>query len=321
VKYKHLFGPVISRRLGISLGVDVVPYKYCSMDCVYCEVGKTTHLLDKPENFVDFNELISELDSFISENPKLDYITFSGAGEPLLYSRIGEVINYVKENYSQYKLALITNSTHLNRKDIQDELMKLDMVMPSMDATDNATFKLINRPASTIDIDSVITNLAKFSAKFPGVVWLEIFFIPGLNDSDEILKDMKSKIELIKPDRVQLNSLDRPGTEPWVVQEDFEKLEKIKDYFQEGIKDIEIEIIKKVNKELFDQNVDSVETQDKILTTISRRPCTAQDLSQMLNLHINAINKVLHELISIGYIEGIRQDRGVFYQLRSIGCS
>lgn len=318
MKYKHLFGPVISRRLGISLGVDVVPYKYCSMDCVYCEVGKTTNLLNEPQELVNLEEVIKELDEYISNNPKLNYITFSGAGEPLLYSKIGELINYIKAKYPQYKLALITNSSHISRPDIQDELLKLDMIMPSLDSVNQDIFESINRPHPSIKIADIIANLIEFNKNFTGEMWLEIFFIPDLNDLAPELEAMRDVIIKINPERVQLNALDRPGTEPWVIQEDFNKLEEIKAFFEAGIpSSIMVEVIKKVNQELYDNNPDSIETEDKIISTITRRPCTAQDLSQMLNVHINAINKVLHKLIEKKKIEGIHQDRGIFYKIVS----
>ncbi len=315
MNYKHLFGPVISRRLGISLGVDVVPYKYCSMNCIYCEVGGTTHLINEAENLVDLTAVISELDDYIAKNPKLDYITFSGAGEPLLYSRIGELINYIKGKYPQYKLALITNSTHINRSDIKTELLKLDMIMPSLDAVDQDIFEAINRPHEKILVKDIITNLIDFNQHFPGEMWLEIFFVPELNDFPEELTRMRDVIKQINPERVQLNALDRPGTEPWVIQEDKEKLDSIKAFFESGLPDkILVEVIKKVNKQLYDENPSSLEVEEKILSTIRRRPCTAQDMSQMLNIHINAINKVLHKLIEEKRIEGVHQDRGIFYK-------
>lgn len=316
MNYKHLFGPVISRRLGISLGVDVVPFKYCSMNCVYCEVGGTTHLLNEAEELVNLDEVIKELDNYIANDPKLDYITFSGAGEPLLYSKIGELISYIKEKYPQYKLALITNSTHINRADIQTELLKLDMIMPSLDAVDQDIFEAVNRPHASILVKDIIKNLINFNQHFPGEMWLEIFFVPELNDFPEELTRMRDVIKEIKPERVQLNALDRPGTEPWVVQEDREKLEAIKAFFEADLPaEILVEIIKKVDKQLYDENPLSLEVEEKIISTIRRRPCTSQDMSQMLNVHINAINKVLHKLIEEKRIEGVHQERGIFYKL------
>jgi len=286
------------------------------MNCVYCEVGETTHLINEPEELVNLNEVIKELDDFINKNPKLDYITFSGAGEPLLYSKIGELIDYIKDKYPQYKLALITNSTHIDRADIQKELLKLDMIMPSLDAVNQETFEAINRPHKNILVKEIVKNLIEFNQHFAGQMWLEIFFVPGINDIQDELTKMRDVIKQINPERVQLNSLDRPGTEAWVVQEDKEKLDSIKRFFESELPDdIIVEIIKKVDKQLYDENQSSLEVEEKIVSTIMRRPCTAQDMSQMLNVHINAINKVLHKLIEDKRIEGMHQERGIFYKI------
>jgi wyosine [tRNA(Phe)-imidazoG37] synthetase (radical SAM superfamily) len=318
MKYKHLFGPVISRRLGISLGVDVIPYKYCSMDCVYCEVGKTTNLIQDPIDMINLDELLAELDDFLSTSPKLDYITFSGAGEPLLYKSLGRLITHIKTSYPQYKLALITNSTHLDRADIIEELLKLDLVMPSMDAIDQDNFDKINRTHKAISVEDVMAGLISFSRYFKGEMWLEIFIVPGINDTVSSLVGMADFLSAVQPERVQLNSLDRPGTEAWVTPASYERLEEIKSYLQENLAghDMIIEIIKKVDKSLYDNNESSLEAEDKILSTINRRPCTAQDLSQMLNLHINEVNKVLHKLLADQAIIGSEEDRGIFYQTR-----
>ena len=153
------------------------------------------------------------------------------------------------------------------------------MIMPSLDAVDQDIFESINRPYKTIMVKEIIDNLIDFNHKFPGEMWLEIFFVPELNDFPEELTRMREAIRLIKPERVQLNALDRPGTESWVQQEDREKLESIKTFFEASLpEDILVEIIKKVDKQLYDENQSSLEVEEKIITTIRRRPCTAQDM-------------------------------------------
>lgn len=196
--------------------------------------------------------------------------------------------------------------------------MRLDMIMPSLDSVEQTIFEAINRPHPSLKIADIIENLVSFNKTFPGQMWLEIFFIPDLNDTKEELTRMRKVIQRINPERVQLNALDRPGTEAWVLQEDREKLEFIKAFFEEELSDnILVEIIKKVDKQLYDENLNSLEIEEKIKITIRRRPCTAQDMSQMLNIHINAINKVLHKLIEEKKIEGVNQERGIFYKLVS----
>ncbi|MFO7895629.1 MAG: radical SAM protein [Candidatus Cloacimonadales bacterium] len=125
MKYKHLFGPVPSRRLGISLGVDLVPHKVCSMNCIYCEVGKTTKLTNQRADYIPLAEIMSELKAYLQAEPELDYITFSGAGEPLLHSGIGQIVRFIKSEYPQYKLALITNSSLLTNPEVRQEIQQI----------------------------------------------------------------------------------------------------------------------------------------------------------------------------------------------------
>ncbi len=316
MNYKHLFGPVISRRLGVSLGIDLVPYKVCSLNCVYCEVGETTDLTCKRLEYVPYDEIIEELNHFISNNPKLDYVTFSGSGEPTLFNRIGELIDYIKSNYPEYKLALITNSVLLTDKSLSKELIKLDLIMPSLDAVSKETFDIINRPEESINVDEVLKSLIDFRSNFSGQIWLEIFFIEGMNDTDSELKLLADAIKLIKPDRVQLNSLDRPGVESWVKAMSQERLEYIKDYFNQYTKDDTlIEIIARAKTKVDYENFNA-DLLEQILGMIRRRPCTSQDLSLTLNIHINEVNKVIHSLMSKDKIESVREERGTFYRIK-----
>jgi len=178
MKYKHLFGPVPSRRLGISLGVDLVPHKVCSLNCIYCEVGETTnHTLERKE-YVPVSEVLDELDHFLSGNPELDYITFSGAGEPTLNIGIGEIISHIKENFPQYKLALLTNSTLLSDAKVRADVKKVDLLLPSLDAISEDVFSKINNPASNLRSQDIIDGLIEFKKIFKGEIWLEILLFP-----------------------------------------------------------------------------------------------------------------------------------------------
>ncbi len=316
MNYKHLFGPVISRRLGVSLGIDLVPYKVCPLNCVYCEVGETTDLTIEKKEYVSYDEIISELDHFISNNPKLDYITFSGSGEPTLFSRIGDMIQYIKATYPQYKLALITNSVMLPDYEVFKNVLDLDLIMPSLDAVSHEAFQVMNRPNEQVVIEDVVDALVELRPVFNGQIWLEIFMIESVNDSAEELKLLIDAINRIKPDRVQLNSLDRPGVEAWVKMMSRGRLEEIKSYFVNNLEfDTQIEIIAraktKVDYENFNANL-----VDQILSMISRRPCTCKDLSLTLNSHINEVNKVLHSLLTKEKIEAVREERGTFYRIK-----
>lgn len=309
MKYKHLFGPVPSRRLGLSLGIDPVPYKTCSFDCVYCECGATTKLTAARNEYIPVDEIISELDSFLSSNPTLDYITFSGSGEPTLNIVIGRVISYLKKNFSQYKIAVLTNSSLFSDPEVREELLLADVIMPSLDAVSENVFQKINRPASGINISEIINGLINFRKEFSAKIWLEIFIITGINDTDEEIEKLHAVLNKINPDLIQLNSLDRPGTENWVVPADEETLEKFKKKFA----DLPVVTISNYqNREKIGSY--NLKIEDAILSTISRRPCTAEDLSEILDIHIAELNKYLDTLHENGRIEAVKKPRGIFFK-------
>ncbi len=312
MKYSHLFGPVISRRLGISLGVDLVPYKYCPLNCVYCEVQRTTHLETERREFFPLLTIISELRSYLQTAPKLDYITFSGAGEPTLYSRIGEIISFVKSEFPDYKLALLTNGVLLNDPDLRRDILPCDLILPSLDAVSQSVYEKLNRPKPGLQSAELINNLISLRQGYTGNIWLEVFILPGLNDTDEEIYLLRDAIAMISPDIVQLNSLDRPGAEDWVGAADSATLSRISDIFAETLP-MPVEIIAKVEYSKPDHTVDA-QARDLIRSLLIRRPCTAEEMASILNLHINEISKILRQFGAESLIISQREQRGIFYQ-------
>ncbi|MDP8226505.1 MAG: radical SAM protein [Candidatus Celaenobacter polaris] len=311
MKYKHLFGPVPSRRLGLSLGIDPIPYKTCSFDCVYCECGATTNLTSTRKEYIPVDEIISELDSFLSNNPTLDYITFSGSGEPTLNIGIERIITFLKKKFPQYKIAVLTNSSLFSNPEVRKELLLADVIMPSLDAVSYNISQKINRPVKGIRPVDIIQGLISFRREFPGKIWLEIFIIPGINDTDEEIEKFYAVLKKINPDLIQLNSIDRPGTENWVVPADEETLVKIKKKFE----DLPVVTISNYQKR---EKVKSYnfKIEDAILATISRRPCTADDLSEILDIHLAELNKYLDALHEKDMIEAVKRPRGLFFRAK-----
>ena len=309
--YKHLFGPVPSRRLGMSLGIDLVPKKVCSLDCVYCEVGKTTKLtLDRME-YIKYDQVIAELQQFMSTQPKIDYITFSGSGEPTLNSRIGDVLNFVKQNYPGIKTAVLTNGTLFYDQKLRTELMAADVILPSLDAISPSAFEKINRPNSQLNITTYIQGLIDLRKEYKGKIWLEILLLKDYNNSKEELDLFKQAILKIKPDSIQLNTLDRPGTVAGLLPLSKIELQKIVDDW--GLPNVEI-VASASNRaaiDSFDGDIEAV-----ILETIARRPCTLDDLHLLLGIHVNEINKYLGTLEENNIITSVRLERGVFYELK-----
>ena len=309
MRYQHIFGPVPSRRLGISLGIDPIPFKTCTYNCVYCECGATTNLTTDREEYIPVKVIIAELKDYLGGNPKLDYITFSGSGEPTLNTGIGKIIDFLKENYPQYKIAVLTNGSLLYQKEVRDEIIKADLVMPSLDAVSEQAFRRINRADNSLYIKKIISGLIEFRKEFKGEIWLEIFIVQGINDTDSEMKLLREAIMKINPTHVQINSLDRPGTENWVKPINSVSLKKVVSYF----KDLPVEMITNFKSRekiaSFNHNIE-----DKIIATIKRRPCTAEDLSETLGLHINEINKYLQTLLERERIESMYLKRGVFFK-------
>jgi wyosine [tRNA(Phe)-imidazoG37] synthetase (radical SAM superfamily) len=306
--YKYLFGPVPSRRLGISLGIDLVPHKICTLNCVYCECGPTTKLTNQRKEYVPVDEVMKELSHFLTSNPAPDYITFSGSGEPTLNSCIGKILDFVKEKYPEIPIALLTNGTLLIYKQVRAEILKADLVLPSLDAATNIVFRKINRPSKNLSIENYIEGIVSFRNEYSGKINLEVFILPGYNNSREELNELKKAIQRIQPDTVQLNTLDRPGTVPNLVPASRSELQKIEKYWNLS----NVEIIASATERKKIQSYRS-DTETSILETISRRPCTLEDLSKILGKHINVINKYLDVLEIERKITTKKQERGIFY--------
>lgn len=311
IMYKYLFGPVPSRRLGMSLGIDLIPKKVCSLDCVYCEVGKTTKLTLNRMEYVKIENVIAELKQFMSNNPKIDYITFSGSGEPTLNSKIGDILNFIKKNYPKVKTAVLTNGTLLSDQKLRSEILQADIILPSLDAASQLAFEKINRPDPNLKIKTYIQGLVDLRLEYKGNIWLEILILKNYNDSKEELDLLKKAILKINPDSIQLNTLDRPGTVAGLIPLSKKEMQEIIDYWNLP----HVEIIASVSERTtFESYQGDMET--AILETIARRPCTLDDLHRFLGIHVNEINKYLGALETNNIIQTVSLDRGIFYELK-----
>lgn len=306
----HIFGPVMSRRLGRSLGIDLLPFKTCSYDCVYCECGATTHITTKRAEFFPTEEVISQLDAVLRERPTLDYITFAGSGEPTLSLSIGRIIRHLKTAYPEYKVAVLTNGSLLGNKEVAADLSQADLVIPTLTSTSQETFEKIHRPDTCLLIKTIISDILEFRKEFHGEIWLEIFLIPDLNTSLEELTSLRDVIDKIQPARIQLNTLDRPAAEDWVTAPDPDELENIRKYFAE----LKIPVdVAGVCCEQPDVCRAGESTHEQILKTLRIRPSTVEDLASMTGLHHHEVAKYLSGLLEEGTVHIQRGKRGVFY--------
>ncbi len=209
--YKYIYGPVPSWRLGSSLGIDPLSQgkKICTFDCVYCQIGKTGVLTDKRDEFVRVDDIASEIDSL--PRLKIDYITFSGRGEPTLAKNLGQMIKKLKKIRNE-KIAVLTNSSLMHRKEVQDDLSRSDFVVAKLDASSENVFHLVNKPVSTVKIDTVIKAIKDFKRYYSGKLALQIMFMEG---NKKQAKEIAEIAREIKPDEVQLNTPLRPcGAKP-----------------------------------------------------------------------------------------------------------
>ena len=310
MKYKHLFGPVASRRLGISLGIDLIPHKTCNFNCIYCECGENPPLFNERKEYVNVDEVLSELKDYLLENPRPDYITFSGSGEPTLNSGIGRLIVEIKK-LTDIKVCVITNSSTLMYEDVRKELLNADLVMPSLNGVFEDSYLKINRPNVNLKLPEIIEGLKKFAIEFDGDIFLEIFMIDGINDSKEELLEFVKVIKELKVNKVQLNSLDRPAPVSWVKAMDMGKLEEIKEFFRSH--GINTEIIKKY-KSKGEYKTYSQNHEELILNLLNVRMTTFDEILEVTGLDKEVLGNYLDILVKEGIVKSKIENGKIYYR-------
>ena len=248
--YKHVFGPVPSRRLGISLGVDLVVSKSCNLNCIFCECGATKKIQLERQRFKDINEILNEIQSVLKDI-KPDYITFSGSGEPTLSLDLGNISKAIKEDLKyQGKICLITNSLLLADKTLMKELEYIDLIVPTLNTLNQDIFEKIVRPDYRTNVDEIRKGFINLNnSNYKGKIWIEIFILENINDSKENFIEITNFLnsENIRYDKIQLNTIDRVGAERDLKAISFDKILKVKEILEEnGLHNIEI--IKSLNE-------------------------------------------------------------------------
>lgn len=233
---KYIYGPVKSRRLGLSLGLSLTPHKTCNLDCLYCQLGRTKGLAFERKEYVRIENILSELKSWIQENAdeasRVQFITISGSGEPTLNSKIGELIKEIRK-ISDSSVAVITNATLLGDSAVRQALLGADLIVPSLDAVSPEIFKKINRPHKGLNLENVINGLISLRKEFRGKIWLEVMLVKGVNDNLGQIRKLKELTERINPDKIQLNSPVRTTAEDNIFPLEKKKLEKIREILGE----------------------------------------------------------------------------------------
>jgi wyosine [tRNA(Phe)-imidazoG37] synthetase (radical SAM superfamily) len=301
----RIFGPVPSRRLGRSLGVDVVPYKTCTFDCVYCECGPTTRLTCEREEFYPLETILDELrDSLRELRTPPDVVTLSGAGEPTLYSRLGELIDSIKA-VSGIPAAVITNSSLLFLPEVRADLSRADIVLPSLDAALEASFRRINRPHPCCTLERLTGGLGAFLEEYHGTVLLEILLVEGYNTAGDDLAALAAFASSHRIDRIQLNTAVRPGTDRAVRPLGSERLEEIRLLFGPRC-----EIVAEIGARACHEDAAAA---DRILSMIERRPCTAEQIHRALGIPIPGLIKLLEAMKGRGQAVAEEHEGATFY--------
>ncbi|MCD4826093.1 MAG: radical SAM protein [Phycisphaerae bacterium] len=289
----YIFGPVPSRRLGRSLGVDLVPFKTCSYDCIYCQLGRTTNKTIQRKEWVPLDDVLAELKGRLSSQP--DYITLSGSGEPTLYSRMGELIDQIKA-MTDVPVAVLTNGGLLWDKAVRGQLANADLIVPSLDAGDEAMFQAVNRPHESISFEKMLNGLIDFRREFQGQYWLEVLLLAGHNAGDAEVEKLVNCVSRIKPDRVQLNTATRPPAEDYAVTVERQRLEELAAMFSPPA-----EVIADFRG--VHQRREFAAGRESVLELLRRRPCSIDDIAGGLGMHRNEIVKYIEELSALKAIE------------------
>ena len=307
--YRYLYGPVPSRRLGRSLGIDLVPHKICTYDCVYCQIGKTTEKTLVRKEYVPAGAILEEVRRFLKEETSgIDHLSLSGSGEPTLNSQIGSVIDGIKA-ITSIPVAVITNGSLLYKEEVRQDLLRADIVLPSLDAASPEVFDRVNRPLPEFSVGKVIQGLVEFRKLYKGQIWLEVLFCKGINDTKEELLKMKESIDRIRPDLIHLNTVVRPPSEKWAVPLDQKEMEGIKAFFGE-----KASIISE-----FDRHPPSIlerDVKEEILKILRRRPLSLADLSKGMGIPQYELDQYLKPLIRGGKIQPRSFGDSVYYEIK-----
>jgi wyosine [tRNA(Phe)-imidazoG37] synthetase (radical SAM superfamily) len=301
MKLKAVFGPVPSRRLGFSLGIDPIPLKVCTMDCIYCQLGRTTRKTVKRECYLSPEEVLDEWEQLKDKVKNIDCIAIAGSGEPTLNSQMGKLIEILRNRVS-FPIAVLTNGSLLFQREVRQELLNAHLVLPSLDAVTPEIFERINRPHSSLSIGEIIEGLRVFRRMYRGKMWLEVMLVKGVNDSPEELERLRTAIQGIGPDKVQLNTVVRPGNEGEARPIPFEELKKIQRYLGKGCEIISA--IRKKRKTLRNENLE-----ESIISMVKRHPLTISEIIQVLGRKRSEIITCLEQLhdrnvIEINYHQG-----------------
>ncbi|MEN6559234.1 MAG: radical SAM protein [Acidobacteriota bacterium] len=286
---RFVYGPVASRRLGFSLGVDVIPFKTCTLDCVYCQLGSTGRTTVRRGRWFPPREILAQVREALGSGQRIDAVTFSGSGEPTLCRDLGLLIRSIKK-MTKVPVVVLTNGTLLNRKDVRRELAAADVVVPSLDAVSAPLFRRVNRPHRSLNNRRIIEGLARFREEFAGQIRLEVMLVKGVNDSPAAVRALEAAVARIRPDRIELNTVVRPPADLRAAPLSPAALARI------GARlGPRAEVVASFPERKQAPAAGGLEK--AILATVRRRPQTAADIASALGRHRDEVLKALAALL------------------------
>lgn len=308
---KYMFGPAPSRRLGRSLGINIVPSKICSLDCLYCEVGKTKATTMQIKPYIKAKDILDEFSKNYDNFKELcDVITITGAGEPTLNSELYDILKGIK-SITDKEVAILTNTTTLHIESVYNTLLLFDIVVPSLDSVDELSFHNINLPDKNIKIENIISSLEKFSHEYKGRLFVEVLFCKGVNDDEKSIEKLINVLSNVKAEKVQLGTIHRPPA--------YENIEKVDDEFLLTTANL----LKKhnINAEVTGgfssvyKTSASLNLHDLIPSLLKMRPCTLLDITCVFGKSEKEIETSLNMLLSQGIIKAVDYNNDTYYTL------
>jgi wyosine [tRNA(Phe)-imidazoG37] synthetase (radical SAM superfamily) len=293
---KTLFGPVPSRRFGRSLGIDLVPLKTCTLDCVFCQLGRTPAKTLERKDYVPIDMVISQLQEWLAADNQADVLTLSGSGEPTLHAHFDRVLEFIN-SHSDIPSLLLTNATLLNLPEVRTAAAQAAMVKTSLCAWDHKSFQRINRPHPALDFSSFVQGQLEFRDEFQGQLILEVFLLKGVSDSPDQIQALADIARRITPDRIHLNTVERPPAESSAKPVSLETLEWARSLFTPTAE------LARSSAQAGKEQTGTDEA--AILETIRRRPCTLSDLAAIYGLHQNEIAKYVTRLVNKGQVHWV----------------
>jgi wyosine [tRNA(Phe)-imidazoG37] synthetase (radical SAM superfamily) len=306
VSVAHVFGPVPSRRLGLSLGVDPVVPKTCTMDCVYCELGPTTARTVCRAPYVNVDEILGELAERLAEAPRIDFVTLSGSGEPTLNSDLDRLMTGIRR-LTDLPVAVLTNGSLMTDSAVCDAIGVADVVAPSLDAASEAVFEAVNRPDPSLNVREIAAGIAAFRRRFVGKLWLEALFVAGINDGSAELRVLAEAIETIQPDRVHVNTIVRPPSDPNVKPVEPHSLQEIAKALGSRA-----EVIAGATERV--QMMIDRGSEQLVVAMAARRPVTLEDIARAIGTSQAGAAKLVSALAEKRVLTLVRHGGKLYYR-------